>query len=106
MREYPNLSYIKQLSGGDTAFEKRLMDVVRRELPEEKNTYQKNISSGNFIEAAGNVHKLKHKISILGLEKSYHFAETYEEELRKNDNSRQKEFEDILQRMSSFIEES
>lgn len=106
MKEQPNLSYIHQLSGGDKAFEDKLLNVVKRELPEEVETYRHSISHGNFKEAAANVHKLKHKISILGLEESYRFAEVYEEELRESENNRQEGFEEILQNMLSFIEES
>ncbi|TRO63342.1 Hpt domain-containing protein [Christiangramia sabulilitoris] len=103
MDEQPNLSYIHQLSGGDKAFEARLMEVVKRELPEESQTWRDNISSGNLDDAASSVHKLKHKISILGLEESYRFAETYEDELREGFNIRQEEFEKLLQLMLSFV---
>ena len=103
MKEKPNLSYIKQLSGGDETFEKKLIGVVKRELPEEIAAYQKNIELNDYLEASSNVHKLKHKISILGLEESYLFAETYEEELRDNKNNRQPAFEEILKAMTFFI---
>ncbi|MBT8295636.1 MAG: Hpt domain-containing protein [Gramella sp.] len=103
IKEEPNLSYIHQLSGGDPAFETRLLEVVKRELPEECDVWRKNIKNENFAEASNNVHKLKHKISILGLEESYRFAETYEDELRDGHNLRQQEFEEILQLMLSFI---
>ena len=106
MKEQPNLSYIHQLSGGDKEFENRLLDVVRRELPEETQVYHENIQEKKFLEAAANVHKLKHKISILGLEESYRFAEVYEEELREGINKGQAEFEEILQAMHAFIDES
>ncbi|MGB3774100.1 MAG: Hpt domain-containing protein [Leeuwenhoekiella sp.] len=103
MKEQPNLSYIEKLSGGDKMFEEKLLNVVRRELPEEIAVFHKNIEDNNFSEAAANVHKLKHKISILGLEESYHFAETYEEELRDNKNEKQSHFEEILKNMSAFV---
>lgn len=106
MKEQPNLSYIHQLSGGDKTFENKLLSVVKRELPEEVETYHHSIAEENFVEAAANVHKLKHKISILGLEESYRFAEVYEEELRENENIRQEGFEEILENMLSFIEQS
>ena len=103
MKEQPNLSYIHQLSGGDPAFEEKLLDVVKRELPMEIDELKNNLQVDNFSEAAANVHKLKHKISILGLEKSYYIAERYEDELREGNNEMQAEFEDILQRMLVFI---
>ncbi|MFV8282747.1 Hpt domain-containing protein [Christiangramia marina] len=106
MNEQPNLNYLHQLSGGDKEFENKLLAVVKREFPEEEDVYLKNIEQGNFIEAASNVHKLKHKISILGLEESYRFAEIYEEELRENDPKKHKSFNEILQKMSDFIAKS
>lgn len=105
MKEQPNLSYVHQLSGGDKQFEDKLLNVVRTELPQEVKKYLKSIQLGNFEEAAHGVHKLKHKISILGLEESYRFAEIYEEELRDGANIRQGEFETILQTMLAFIKE-
>ncbi|WP_031425259.1 Hpt domain-containing protein [Flavimarina sp. Hel_I_48] len=105
MKEKPNLSYINQLSGGDKIFEGKLLSVIKRELPEEAATYRTSIKNKDFTEAAVNVHKLKHKISILGLEESYLFAENYEEELREDKNVSQSEFEEILHAMSAFIEE-
>ena len=103
MKEQPNLSYVHQLSGGDKDFENKLMAVVIRELPEEMAIYMSSVQTKNYKEAASNVHKLKHKISILGLEKSYHFAEVYEDELREGINNRQAEFIEILEGMLTFI---
>ena len=103
MKESPNLSYIHQLSGGDKDFEKKLLAVVNRELPEEIEAYKYSIQTKSYKNAASDVHKLKHKISILGLEKSYRFAELYEDELREGINHRQAEFEEILQGMLTFI---
>ena len=103
MKEQPNFSYIHQLSGGDQNFEIKLLEVVKRELPEEIEIYRRNIQKENYIKASENVHKLKHKISILGLEKSYRLAELYEDELREGRNERQAKFEVILQKMLAFI---
>lgn len=106
MKEQPNLSYIHQLSGGDKVFEDKLMSVVKRELPEEIFSYRTSIFEKNLLKASSCVHKLKHKISILGLEKSYYFAESYEEDLREGSNTGQQEFEEILQRMLTFIKQT
>ena len=104
MTEQPNLSYIQQLSGGDQAFEKKLLDVVKQELPIEISQFKHNLESSNFAEAAANVHKLKHKIIILGLVNAYRTAELYEEQLREGNNEMQTEFEEILERMLMFLQ--
>lgn len=101
--EEPNLSYINSMSGGDKAFEKQLIDIIKAEFPEEKEIYFTNINSDNFKSAAENVHKLKHKISILGLIKSYEVAVSYESNLLDGSTEGRESFEAILQNMTDFL---
>ncbi|WP_299114542.1 Hpt domain-containing protein [uncultured Winogradskyella sp.] len=101
--EQPNLSYIENMSGGDKAFEQKLLDIIQKEFPEEKQVYFDNIEAENFKEAAENVHKLKHKISILGLVKSYEVAVNYEHNLIENSIEGKADFESILQNMTDFL---
>lgn len=101
--ETPNLSYIHSMSGGDKAFESKLISIIKAEFPEEKATYIKNITSNNFKAAAENVHKLKHKISILGLEKSYEVAVDFENNLLENSTAGREGFDAILKKMTDFL---
>ena len=101
--EQPNLSYIDSLSGGDEAFKNKLISIIKAEFPQEKAVYVKTITSNNFKEAAEIVHKLKHKISILGLEKSYEVAVNFENNLLEKSKTGQVEFENILQIMTDFL---
>ena len=101
--EQPNKSYIKSLSGGNIEFEKKLITVIKSEFPIEKETYLKNITAKKYIETAENVHKLKHKISILGLEKSYEIAAQYENELRENNTNLKDEFDTILKTITDYL---
>ena len=101
--ETPNLSYIKQLADGDSEFEANLISILKRELPKEKEAFIESVRAKNYQNSATLVHKIKHKISILGLEKSYEFSISFEEEL-KNDNPKQYEtFLRILQHMEEFL---
>ncbi|BAO75960.1 histidine kinase [Winogradskyella sp. PG-2] len=102
--EQPNLSYIESMSGGDKAFEQKLIDIIKKEFPEEKKVYFDNVTAENFKEAAENVHKLKHKISILGLTKSYDVAAGYEFNLLDKSSIGKEDFESILQSMTDFLE--
>lgn len=104
--ETPNLSYIESLSGGDKAFEQQLLDVIKNEFPEEKKTYLDSIEEKNYKKAAENVHKLKHKISILGLEKSYQTANMHENLLREDKISMLNEFHEILKMITNYLETS
>ncbi|GAA4900398.1 Hpt domain-containing protein [Flaviramulus aquimarinus] len=101
--EQPNLSYINKLSGGDKAFEDKLIAIIKAEYPKEKTVYMKNVECNNFKEAAENVHKLKHKISILGLEKSYEVANGFEENLKENSLAGKQDFEIILKNITDFL---
>ena len=102
--EQPNLSYIESMSGGDKAFEAKLIGIIKKEFPEEKAVYFRNIKENNFKATAENVHKLKHKISILGLVKSYDVAVKYEDNLIDGNTDGQDAFEAILQTMTNFLE--
>ena len=62
--EQPNLTYIHSMSGGDTVFEKKIIDIIKKEFPEEQASYYVNFNSGNYKLAATIVHKLKHKLTI------------------------------------------
>ncbi len=101
--EFPNLSYIESLSGGDKTFENKLVGIIKLEFSEEKSTYYKNFSKGDYVLASENVHKLKHKISILGLEESYALATDYENNLTDNDISLCEEFESILGNITDYL---
>ena len=103
--EQPNLSYINSMSGGDKAFEQKLIDIIKGEFPEEKKVYFDNIAVQNYKLTAENVHKLKHKISILGLEKSYEIAVAFENNLLEGETNLQEEFEAILTTMTNYLQQ-
>ena len=102
--EQPNLIFIQKLSGNDVAFEKELMEVIKIEFPEEKKAYTEALEKKDFKKIEESVHKLKHKISILGLEKSYELADEYELALRDEDNTLQCKFDAILVTITNFLE--
>lgn len=103
--EEPNYSYLNKFTGGDKAFEKKILSVVKNEFPEEKATYLNNIQENKFDLAANNVHKIKHKISLLGLEKGYVVANQHELNLIEGDNTLDEKFTEILNSMSHFLDE-
>ncbi len=103
--EQPNLSYINSMSGGDKGFEQKLIDIIKTEFPEEKEVYFTNVKANNYKLTAENVHKLKHKISILGLEKSYETAVAFENNLLEGSTELQDEFESILTIMTNYLQQ-
>ncbi len=103
--EKPNISYITSMSGGDTVFEQKLIAIIKEEFPTEKEEYLKNFNNHNFKDAAANVHKLKHKISILGLEKSYDIAVAFEHNLLEGITDLNSEFESILNNITNYLQQ-
>jgi hypothetical protein len=102
--EQPNLQYIDKLSGDNIEFRTKLIGILKKELPEEIKGYTEEMANFNFSYASQSVHKLKHKISILGLEKSYYIAEEYEDNLIKGTTILKLEFETILKSMQDFVD--
>ncbi|MFI2741309.1 Hpt domain-containing protein [Zhouia sp. PK063] len=103
INEAPNNSYIRSLSGGDESFEKQLMTLIKKEMPDERKAYENCIVNKNYEEASQYVHKLRHKISILGLSKSYEVATDYEEELLNDNTSKHEFFIQLLDKMEDYV---
>lgn len=101
--EQPNLNYIDQLSGDNVEFRTKMIGILKKELPEEIGVFRKDMAAENFSFAAQSVHKLKHKISILGLEKSYYIAEEFEDNLKDGSVELDADFETILKVMHEFV---
>jgi HPt (histidine-containing phosphotransfer) domain-containing protein len=101
--EQPNLNYVYSMSDGDKLFEKKIIEIIKMEFPEEKKLYFYNITSQNYKLTAENVHKLKHKISILGLENSYEIAVAFENNLLEGNKTLQNDFESILTTITDYL---
>jgi HPt (histidine-containing phosphotransfer) domain-containing protein len=102
--EQANSEYIDQLSGDNIEFRKKLTAILKIELPEEVEIYREQIQNKNYLLAAESVHKLKHKISILGLNKSYYIAEQFENNLKDNSTELQSDFDVIIEIMLDFVD--
>ena len=101
--EQPNISYIQSMSAGDVAFEKKIIAIIKEEFPLERAEYTNNFKSKEFDLAAQNVHKLKHKISILGLKKSYDIAVAFEYNLLDGNIELNEDFESILDTIAHYL---
>lgn len=100
--EQPNLNYINDLSEDDLIFRAKLIATLQKELPEETAQYENSMKNSAFKEAAELVHKIKHKISIMGMEKSYYLAEEFEDNLKNQSADLKPEFDKILAIMRNF----
>ena len=101
--EQPNLDYIEQFSAGDLDFKAKIIAIIQEELPMEIIAYQNSLNHKKYNLTAECVHKLKHKISILGLEKSYYLADQFEINLKQGSTLLKTEFDLTLETMEKFI---
>ncbi len=103
MSEQPSLKLIRDIAAGDLEFEKKLIAIIRKELPQEIEIYNANCKEKDYLEVAGNVHKLIHKIKIFGLKNGYAKAVIFENDLRQGNAELKAEFDEILETMSIFL---
>ncbi len=101
--ERPNLIYIHSLSQGEKAFEDKIIKILKTEFQDEIKRYYNNLKEKNYIKTAESVHKLKHKISILGLVKSYDIAVEFENNLKENNIKLKDDFQKIIQIMTDYL---
>ncbi|MEM7483879.1 MAG: Hpt domain-containing protein [Bacteroidota bacterium] len=103
MTEKPNLDYIKEISGGNEEFEKKFLTIIQTEFPKEKQEYLDFLKEDNLEESAKIIHKIKHKLGILGLNTSYRLAVKYEEDLKRGDVQLKEEFDEVLKAVEDFV---
>lgn len=101
--DIPNTAYIDELAQGDQDFKDEIIKVIKKEFPEEKKIYFEHLQNTDFKATAEAVHKLKHKISILGLENGYEVAVRYENELRDQKLISKTDFEKTLVTIERFL---
>lgn len=103
MKEQPNFVFLNQLSAGEQAVKDRLLGVLKEEFATECLDYYTNISNSNLLFASEIVHKIRHKIGFLGMEKAYDLTSDYEKNLKNNSLVLKEEFEIILDIIKEFI---
>lgn len=101
--ETPNMNYLDQLAGDDLKFRSEFIAILKSEFPLERSEYEAAIKQLDWDKAKELVHKMKHKISILGLSGAYAIAGRYEEDLIQKNNQYQSAFSCILDSMESYI---
>ncbi len=102
-KEIPNSNYLYEIAAGDQKLINKLLNVIKTEFPEEKASFEANFKAKDFDKAAENVHKLKHKINIFGLQDGYEVAKRFEEELRKGTYQSYLDFLAILVEIETYL---
>ena len=101
--EEPNLNYIKEISGGDSSFEEKIIGLLKVELPSEIEEFERNFNNKNYELAASNVHKLKHKVGILGIPEAHKKTTLFEKQLKQGDTTLLEEFQEITKKITKFV---
>jgi len=105
MKDYcPNLNYIKEMSEGDAAFQENLLNVMKSEFKRDSKVYVDDFSKAHYLKCAQMVHKMLHKIAILGLSDGYSLSKTHLEALKVDNTKYHVEFLKILEAISNFLE--
>lgn len=103
MTEEANLDYIDNLAGGDEGFRQKFIGILKDEFPGEKALYEKSIAEESYRMAYETVHKVKHKINVLGMEQSHGLAVRHEAELREGLCNLSGEFQEVLNYIASYL---
>jgi len=103
MTENPNLKYLDDLAQGDMVFRKKFIGIMKEEFPLEKKDYLDAMENSLFREASEHVHKIKHKLNVLGIHNSYTLAVQHENELRNGEHSFATDFLSILNNVEAYL---
>jgi HPt (histidine-containing phosphotransfer) domain-containing protein len=103
--ETPNLNYLKDIAAGDVAFEKNILNLLKDEFPKDYALFNENFNKKKYQEAAQNVHKIKLKISMLGLTEGLEIASHFEKDLKVNDIKLFQEFINVLKKVLVYLKE-
>ena len=101
--ETPNLNYLKDIAAGDVAFEENILNLLKKELPKDYALFNENFNKKKYKEAAQNVHKMKLKISMLGLKKGLEIASDFEKDLKLNDIKLSQDFINVLKKILVYL---
>lgn len=103
--ETPSQKMIIELFGDSRKEQKKIMKQIilefRLDFIEFKNFYDLR----DYTEASEVVHRLNHKIGMLGLEKNYTLAQHFESELRQDNTIRYDNYMKILSTVSQYLDD-
>jgi hypothetical protein len=101
--ELPNLVFIKEIAGDDITFQNSILDIIKKEFPIETEGFHKNFSEKKYSAASKDVHKIMHKISLLGLKEGLETASNFEKQLNKGNTALYDEFVNILNKINVYL---
>ena len=103
MKVLPNTKYIEQLADGDVQFMQSCITVLKTEFVIDTDAYFEQFKQQEFYLCAKLVHKLKHKLLMLGLEGLCERIAVYEEELKQANTDFHLEFEKQIKEIKIYL---
>jgi len=104
IEETPNLSYVVELVGtSDFNFEQKFVAILKQEFTWDLGKYLYHIKQEEPRAAAEIVHKLKHKLSVLGMKESFKLANAHQEKLEIGNTDLDADFKRILKIVDTFL---
>lgn len=101
--EQPNIDFFEKLAQGDISFKKKLIETLKQDFFDDYKNYNTKLVEQDYSQIKFYVHRIKHKIGILGLKESFKMATQYEEELKLNNLNLKSEFEKTLKKIKVFL---
>ncbi|WP_439129478.1 Hpt domain-containing protein [Polaribacter sp.] len=103
MLETPNLNYIKEIAEGDKDFELSMLTLLKVEFPKEFKMLKDNFRQQNYAQVALDVHKIKYKISMLGMPLALEIASNFEQNIKKGHTEQYDALLVILNRIDVYL---
>lgn len=102
----PTFSYLDELSGDNQAFKLKIIQIILEDLPKDFDSYTYALGIQNHHRAAEFVHRITQKIAFLQMTESIKLADEHEMQLRQGDTTYIKEFNEIVDKILTFLENS
>ena len=67
--KFTDLSYLKQVSGGEPGFMKEMIRIFTEQVPEFISNMEKHLDDKNYIDLGREAHKAKSSVIIVGMNK-------------------------------------
>ena len=102
----PTFSYLDELSGNNRQFKLKIIQMILEDLPKDQDLYHYALSLKNYHWAADIVHRIKQRILFFQMTESLKLADKHENLLREGKATYHTEFNEIVNKILKFLENS
>ncbi|MGK0412681.1 MAG: HPt (histidine-containing phosphotransfer) domain-containing protein [Polaribacter sp.] len=80
-----------------------MLDLIKIEFPQEVQLFNHNFKLENYVEASDNVHKIKHKIGLLGMQEGTVTATEFELALKNGNTKLHAVFLEVIDKIHVYL---